>query len=602
METQQLKEESQAQNSPNDAVANLKSAVEAEKVATPPELADRYTYVKKLGQGAQAHVYEAIRKSDGTHVAIKQLNIDNVQNWKEYDLFWREAEILKNLNYDGVATFYETIECLEAPQPHAFIVQKCIQGKTLNEMMKIGYRFSVNRIFEIAIQLIDLLEKLHKHDPAIIHRDIKPSNIMFEPQIGDEFKLFLIDFGAVANPQVQKGGSTVAGTYGYMPPEQLMGRPEPASDIYALGATLTYMLCGVEPADMQIADFMLVIEPHLQHLPHAVVTCLRKMLIPNTAERLCDYTTLRTLFTNFTQNIFTDDIATTLTPADLDKQLRNVERLGQAGNAELWLQLSDNTPRQVPNYYKNLKTPAFTSEVALHQLQTKARGKTFKSVQLLVWAICIILIALLIAIPIVIVNLTGNANSSGFIFLIAVPVILLFGITAVLQLNTNFYKAIVSRAYAKLGHDGIQNANATIQHLIKYGRKTIATICEIKYIPIDGDYVGLHYGDESGELFDIHDETQVHENKMIYRNCAPVQYRISYKFNPPDDDNPNDLIHEITLRYNPEKTLHVGDALPILYYINPKNLADVISMPFPYPVEKLMARSDLLYRSPLSTL
>ncbi len=597
METQHLNENTKPQQSANP------TDVATAPVMTPPELANRYTYVKKLGQGAQAHVYEAIRKSDGTHVAIKQLNIDNVQNWKEYDLFWREAEILQKLNIDGIATFYETIECLDAAQPHAFIVQKCIQGKTLNEMMKIGYRFSVNRIFEIAIQLINLLEKLHKHEPAIIHRDIKPSNIMFEPQTGDEFKLFLIDFGAVANPQVQKGGSTVAGTYGYMPPEQLMGRPECASDIYALGATLTYMLCGVEPGDMQIADFMLVIEPHLQHLPHAVVTCLRKMLIPNANERLCDYTTLRTLFTNFTKNIFTDNIATTLTPADLDKQLCNVERLGQAGNAELWLQLPDTTPRHIPNCYKSIKTPAFTSEVALHQLQTKARGKTFKSIQVLVWIACIIIILILIAIPTLIVTIVGQASYySGFIFILAVPIILLFGITAILQLNTNFYKAIVNRAYSKLGYDGIHNAPDTIHKLIQNGRKTIATICEIKYVPLDGDYVALHYGDSSGDLFDIHDESNVHLNKVIYRNCAPIQYRISYKFNPPDDDNPYDLIHEVTLRYNPLKTLHVGDALPILYYINPDDLSDVISMPFPYPIKRLMARSDMLYRSALSKL
>ena len=64
---------------------------------------------------------------------------------------------------------------------------------------------------------------------------------------GDQYKAWLIDYGAVANPQVQSGGSTVAGTFGYMPSEQLTGNPIPASVIYSLAAVIVYVLSGRSP-------------------------------------------------------------------------------------------------------------------------------------------------------------------------------------------------------------------------------------------------------------------------------------------------------------------------------------------------------------------
>ena len=199
--------------------------------STPADIADRYTFTRFLGRGTQGSVYAAERKSDGRPVAIKVLQISSIQNWKEYELFWREAKTLQSLDIPGVATFYEAIENLDEDQPHAYLVQQLIHGKTLADNIKSGVRFSIQNVFSLAIQIIDILEKLHHHDPPIIHRDIKPSNILLEPD-GKDYKVYLTDFGAVYNPLLQRGGSTIAGTYGYMSPEQLMGSVSPASDIF----------------------------------------------------------------------------------------------------------------------------------------------------------------------------------------------------------------------------------------------------------------------------------------------------------------------------------------------------------------------------------
>ena len=141
-------------------------------------LSKDYKYIKELGHGAQANVYLAERKSDHVKVAIKKLNIGSVKTWKEYELFHREADVLRELELDGIARFYEATDDLEAESPCSYIVQEYIQGRTLQEMIQSGSRFSIDRIYEIIIQLIDLLEKLHTHEPPLIHRDIKPSNII----------------------------------------------------------------------------------------------------------------------------------------------------------------------------------------------------------------------------------------------------------------------------------------------------------------------------------------------------------------------------------------------------------------------------------------
>lgn len=202
-----------------------------------PELSEKYTPISVLGRGAQGTVFLAQSNQTGQKVAIKQLVIDSVSAWKTYDLFHREVDTLSKLDMPGIARFYDAAEHLSGDHPGACIVQEYIEGRTLAEMMKSGHCFSLSRIFDLALQILNILDKLHHHNPPIIHRDIKPSNLILTPS-QNGYKVTLIDFGAVANPQIQSGGSTVAGTFGYMPPEQITGNPGPESDIYALGVLL----------------------------------------------------------------------------------------------------------------------------------------------------------------------------------------------------------------------------------------------------------------------------------------------------------------------------------------------------------------------------
>ena len=323
---------------------------------TPSSLAGSYRFIKEIGHGSQGRIYLAKRLSDDQNVVIKQLNIDSIKTWKEYTLFKREGDVLSTLQIDGVARFYEYKECLEDRPPCAYIVQEYIQGETIQTMLNRSHRFEIHEVYDIILQLLNILDQLQKHDPPIIHRDIKPSNVMLEPKVGG-YKAYLIDFGAVANPQLQGGGSTVAGTYGYMAPEQLMGTPSPASDIYSLGALIVYLLSGVSPADMQTKDFRLMFEPELQFLEPSVVQILRQMLEPDTKKRLADIQKLKDAFYSFSIGRF-DLNSGKSAPKQAGsyddnyiKRLRAVSGYGDPGNIELWSELPDELPRQIPSGY-----------------------------------------------------------------------------------------------------------------------------------------------------------------------------------------------------------------------------------------------------------
>ena len=85
----------------------------APTVETPASLRDNYTFIKEIGHGTQGRIYLAENNTDHFQVAVKQLMIESVTNWKAYELFHREAEVLSSLRIRGVSRFYDAIDCLE---------------------------------------------------------------------------------------------------------------------------------------------------------------------------------------------------------------------------------------------------------------------------------------------------------------------------------------------------------------------------------------------------------------------------------------------------------------------------------------------------------
>jgi serine/threonine protein kinase len=156
---------------------------------------------------------------------------------------------------------------VDTPDNRAFyIVQQLAEGKPLNQWVESGWRGTEAEIKDIAHQLLKILQYLHQQSPPLIHRDIKPQNIIRD----DAGQVFLVDFGAVQHvyQNTISKGSTVAGTYGYMAPEQFRGAAVPASDLYGLGATVLYLLTHRSPADLPQERLKLSFRQHVNISQH----------------------------------------------------------------------------------------------------------------------------------------------------------------------------------------------------------------------------------------------------------------------------------------------------------------------------------------------
>ena len=550
-----------------------------------------YTPIKSLGRGSQGEVVLAERDCDQQLVAIKKLNIESVKSWKEYELFQREASVLATLNIPGIARFYEAFECLDDTPPCAYIVQEYVPGYTLAEKLKVGHRFTLDRIYDIILQMLDILNALHSHNPPVIHRDIKPSNILLKPLDGDNFQVYLIDFGAVANPQIQSGGSTVAGTYGFMPPEQLMGKPLVASDYYALAAVAVNLITGISPADMAMKDFYLMFEPHMQFMPVAVVKVLRRMLEPDISKRLYSYNEIHYAFEMFQADRYDlgdEALEHSVIDSDYDFRLRNVKSYGEPGNVEIWQRLPDKTPRILPSAYRataiQQQTPdnllfgkdsskyidAYMEKKSELDEKLKVHGKYSKEKGLG---------DLLCGLFFIIVGVLGGVifgpkyGDLGLVLFIIITSPIYF-------IAMSFIKQWIAKRSTIRGFFDNTPANGfsatgpmlSVESLIRDGRKTIATVVDIKYVPVAPTKV----------------ERSI-KNGQYAVHQAP-EWVISYAFNPPDDSDPNDLVHEFRVHASPAEFLHPGDPLPIIYSINlmgRERSEYVFSAPFPLVINQM---------------
>ncbi|HEX9412032.1 MAG TPA: serine/threonine-protein kinase [Ktedonobacterales bacterium] len=206
---------------------------------------DRYLIVRKLAQGGQSAVYLALDTADGQRRAIKEMSesqLSQTERTKAVNDFLREASMLMRLSHPGLCRVYGTfIEDNRKP----FLVMEYIEGHNLeDELIGRGWPLDWQNVTRWGMMLADVLAYLHTQDPPVIYRDLKPSNVMLT--LAGAIKL--IDFGIARQLFPQRLADTARlGTDGYAPVEQYIGRSEPRSDLYALGASLYHLLTGRVP-------------------------------------------------------------------------------------------------------------------------------------------------------------------------------------------------------------------------------------------------------------------------------------------------------------------------------------------------------------------
>lgn len=224
----------------------------------PPEkpLGGRYKIISQLGVGGFGRTFlaEDFHLPGHPRCVIKHLkpqskSDDTLQMARRcFDI---EAQVLYHLgSHDQIPRLLAHFE----ENQEFYLAQEFIEGDPLTRELAEGRPWSQKRVVLLLKDVLQVLRFVHQQQ--VIHRDLKPSNLIRRRR---DQRIVVIDFGAVkqvSEPKfdLESGLTNLTisiGTQGYMPNEQLAGKPRYCSDIYALGVLVVQMLTGVHPRNFR---------------------------------------------------------------------------------------------------------------------------------------------------------------------------------------------------------------------------------------------------------------------------------------------------------------------------------------------------------------
>ncbi len=198
----------------------------------------KYRLTRLLGAGGFAEVYLGVHVHLGTEAAIKLLHAQLVTP-ADAEKFRQEARTIAALVHPNIVRVLDFD--IEGNIP--YLVLDYAPNGSLRQHLPSGTPLPPASIVPYLMQVADALQ--YAHEQKLIHRDIKPENML----LGRRGEVLLTDFGiaTVAQSTSMQKTQGVAGTAAYMSPEQLQGKPRPASDLYSLGVVVYEWLVGERP-------------------------------------------------------------------------------------------------------------------------------------------------------------------------------------------------------------------------------------------------------------------------------------------------------------------------------------------------------------------
>lgn len=222
-----------------------------EELRRNPQPVPGYDMVKVLGRGGMGCVMLARDQQTGRAVAIKTLLPEVAVSDQALKRFMREIDVASALQHRHIVSFIDR----GIHNGVVYLITEFVEGTDAARLADSrGGRLPYREAVQILTQSLEALS--FAHNKGYIHRDIKDQNILVTGSWPD-FTSKLTDFGlAKSFTQTGMSGVTmagdVAGTFAYMPPEQIRDfkNVRPASDIYAMGMTAYSLLTGAIALDL----------------------------------------------------------------------------------------------------------------------------------------------------------------------------------------------------------------------------------------------------------------------------------------------------------------------------------------------------------------
>ncbi len=209
-----------------------------------------YVITSILGAGGMGSVYLAEHKRIGRKVAVKVLHPHMTSNRDIVARFLAEARAASALDHPNII---EVVDAATLDDGRDYIALEFLKGEALDDYLKARKQLDLDTALHILVQTCCGLEAAHHR--GIIHRDLKPANLFVAPTELDPLRTKVLDFGiakltdTVMAGGVETGTNAIAGTPGYMPPEQARGMRDVdhRADLYSLGAVAYRMITGRLP-------------------------------------------------------------------------------------------------------------------------------------------------------------------------------------------------------------------------------------------------------------------------------------------------------------------------------------------------------------------
>ncbi|HEY6958195.1 MAG TPA: protein kinase [Candidatus Limnocylindria bacterium] len=223
------------------------------------DVARRYALRERVGGGATADVYRAHDGVLGREVALKVMRPAMAEDRELLGRFQREATTLASLSHENVVRVTDHGMSDGAP----YLAMELVRGATLQQLLREHGPLAEHAVRRIGEQIASALEAAHER--GIVHRDLKPANIL----VTSDGTAKVTDFGVAhleAMTQLTRTGE-VLGTPRYIAPEQLTGRVDARTDVYALGVVLYELATGRPPFDGETTAA--IVRKHLRERPTA---------------------------------------------------------------------------------------------------------------------------------------------------------------------------------------------------------------------------------------------------------------------------------------------------------------------------------------------